>query len=156
MIECNTIEELNRLELYYIKIYSTFKNGYNLALGGKGSIGYRYSNEIKMKMSGKNNPMYGKCGKDSPWYGGKHSIESKKRISEASKGRRFSKESKQKMSEAHKGRKFSKETKRKMSEAHRGKNNFMYGKTHSDETKRKISESKKSKCIGEDNQMNRR
>ena len=70
--------------------------------------------------------------------GNKHTKESKKKISEAKKGkpsgmegRKHSEETKRKMSEAQKGKKhapLSEETKRKMSEAHKGKTKPYKGK----------------------------
>lgn len=41
---------LNELEIYYIKRYDTFKNGYNLTIGGGGCSGFRMSEETKEKM----------------------------------------------------------------------------------------------------------
>jgi len=100
-----------------------------------------------------------------PW---NHSPITRKKISEAGKGRKFSEETKRKISEALrgvlkgrkrseetkkkisktlkgmlKGRKFSEGAKKKMSESHKGKN-------HSEETKRKMSRSHKGvKCSEE-------
>ena len=77
---------------------------------------------------------------------GSHSDETKKKISEANKGKKRTSEQKKKMSEAHKGqiawnkgkktRPHSEETRKKMSEAHKGY-------SHSEETKRKLSEAHK-------------
>ena len=53
---------------------------------------------------------------------------------------KMSEESKRKMSEAKKGKTHSEETKRKMSETQKGENSHNYDKKHSEETKRKISE----------------
>ena len=65
--ECDNIDELNRLEIYYIGWYDTYNNGYNLTLGGEGQSGFKHSEETKKKMSknhadvlGKKNPMFGK------------------------------------------------------------------------------------------------
>jgi group I intron endonuclease len=47
-------EELNSLEIYYIKENNTyFKNGsgYNMTFGGEGNSGYVFTDEIKKKMS---------------------------------------------------------------------------------------------------------
>lgn len=70
----------------------------NITDGGDGASGYNPSKETLIKLSiassGENNPMYGKRGKDSPLHGrpsgmlGKsHSSETKKKMSEARKGR---------------------------------------------------------------------
>lgn len=52
---------------------------------------------------GKETPMYGKRGKDNPNYGSKRTLESRKRMSLAAKGRKHSEEAKIKMSLAKKG-----------------------------------------------------
>lgn len=76
--------------------------------------------------------------------GKKFSEETKKKMSEAHKGRvswnkgkKFSEETKNKMSEAHKGKKLSEETRRRLSEAR---------KNMSEETKKKIGAAKKGTC----------
>lgn len=122
--ECDNIEDLNKLEIYYIGLYDTYNNGYNLTLGGNNGLGYKPTAETLKRMSeaqsGKNNAMYGR----------KHSEKSLKRMSEAhkgiiplNKGKHHSEESKRRMSEAQKGKKHSEASKRKMSEARKGKNN---------------------------------
>lgn len=87
--KCNTKEELDKKEKYYISKFNTFKpNGYNMTLGGdKGTLGWipteenkkniskgnkkfwnsvddKYKKELGNRMSkinsGENNPMYGK------------------------------------------------------------------------------------------------
>ena len=80
------------------------------------------------KMIGEDNPM---CkidftGQSNPFYGKKHSEESK-----------------QKMASVKLGRKLSDETKKKMSECHKGEKHHFFGKHHLEETKKKISETKK-------------
>jgi len=66
-------------------------------------------------------PEYNILAKAGSSFGFKHSEESKRKMGEASLGRRLgskhSEETKIKMSEVRKGRKYSEETKRKMSEA---------------------------------------
>lgn len=122
--ECDNIEDLNRLEIYYIDLYNTFYDGYNLTLGGGGMIGYIPSKETRRKMSkagkikifskeqrrkmsestkGNKNPMFGKSGKESPNYGKKFSIEHRQNMSDAAKGKYFSEKTKQKMSCAKRG-----------------------------------------------------
>jgi len=103
-----------------------------------------------------------------PWItGGKHSEETKKKMSESHKGKTISKETRKKFSYYRKGRKHSEETKNKMSESHKGhpyhnvpqskeqrkkhsefmksNKNPMLGKKHSKESKRKMSESSSGK-----------
>jgi hypothetical protein len=75
------------------------------------------------------------------------SEETRKRMSEASKGRTHSEETKKRMSEVHKN--ISEETRRKLSEAHKGK-------TRSEETRRKISELKKGRKWWNDGCGNRK
>ena len=66
---------------------------------------------------------YGRIGEKHHWYGKHHSEETKRKISEANKGRNFSEEHKKKIGTMRKGKKFTKETKNKMSKQRKGKNN---------------------------------
>ena len=75
-------------------------------------------------------------GEKNPFYGKKHSEETKNKNSEAHKGKHLSEETKRKISEVKKGTHHSEETKRKISRAQKGK-------PKSDETRRKLSEAKK-------------
>lgn len=52
--KADNIDELNRLEIYYIGWYDTYNNGYNLTLGGKSNVGYKHSEESKRKNSESN------------------------------------------------------------------------------------------------------
>jgi hypothetical protein len=80
--------------------------------------------------------------------------ETKKKLSEAQKGKKLSDDTKKKMSEAHKGMKASDDTKKKLSEAHKGvklsdehRKNISEGRKGmkaSDDTKKKISEAMKA------------
>ena len=141
----------------------------NLTDGGESwspseEIRRKISISLKGKMVGRKNPNYGKpmTEKQKNQISAalkcrKHSEETKRKISEAGKGRvawnkgkKLSKEHKRKMSEAHKGnlgywtgKKLSKEHKQKMSKALEGKSPWNKGKKlgpRSGETKRKISE----------------
>lgn len=74
------------------------------------------------------------------------SAETRRKISEAMKGRTLSAETREKLSAAHKGKHrgpVSEETRRRMSDAHAGK-------ARSEETKRKISASRKGKLHSEE------
>jgi group I intron endonuclease len=102
---------MNEREPYHI---STLKPAYNAAPGGLGHTGVPWTEErriqFKEKMSGKNNPNFGKPCSD----------ETKQKLSDALKGREISEESRKKRSETMKGVPKSEETRRKMSEAQKG------------------------------------
>lgn len=65
----------------------------------------------------------------------------------------ISEATKRKMSEAKKGKRLSEETKRKMSEVHKGKTTWMKGKYHSEESKKKMSIVKKGKRLSEEHKI---
>ena len=75
---------------------------------------------------------------------GKFSEASRRKISEAKRGRSLSVEHRRKISEGNRGKTMSAEARRKMSEAQKGNQRFL-GKTHSSETRRKISEANRGK-----------
>lgn len=153
-------DKLDEREKFWIEQYNAYKNKkhYNLTPGGdfnpmkveeivkkrsgenhyfhksngheptRGFLGHHHTQETKDKLSkkfsGKNNPMYGK----------KHSLETRKKISQNLPDRsgknnpRF-------------GQHLSDETKNKISLANKGSNHPMYGKHHSEEVAEKISKS---------------
>lgn len=45
------IRELNNLEIYYIRLFDSYKNGYNNTIGGNTSIGHVVSHETRIKLS---------------------------------------------------------------------------------------------------------
>lgn len=47
---------LDEMEKYYIELYDSYNNGYNGNLGGSSNIGYKHSEETKLKFSGINAP----------------------------------------------------------------------------------------------------
>lgn len=55
---------LKYMESYFITEYNSFNNGYNMTIGGEGSLGYKHTPEQimknKIKNSGKNHYNYGK------------------------------------------------------------------------------------------------
>ena len=146
ILEDNIFPELlSDLEISYIKRYNTLvPNGYNLSLGGEHG---KHSEVSRQKMSDiqKSNPSRGMLGK-------KHSVETRKRMSETQsaeknprfgkpsprRGKKHTEASKQKMSKSRKGKVFSPQARRNMSKAH-------LGQTPADETRRKLSEAAKKR-----------
>jgi group I intron endonuclease len=93
------VENLPEKEIFYIKEYDTYNNGYNMTTGGENNIGYEYgehhSQQIKKafsvvddngKTKGHNcairmvQKRRSYVGKNNPFYGKKHSLESKQRM----------------------------------------------------------------------------
>ena len=102
--ECNTQDELNEWEMYYINKLNTKKpNGYNLNDGGKGQSGFHHSEESRRKMSSSQMGIR----KGIP-----RTEDVKKKISKAMKGR--------KVSSGMTGHKHSEESKKKMSVNRKG------------------------------------
>jgi len=166
-------KELNKLEEYYIELYHAVISHeyYNLKEGGDSGnpwsgksedeikeickkisnnnskywSGKQRNNETKKKISQTKTGKY--IGEKHPFYGGHHSEESKKKMSEANigrpahnKGKSMSKEQRQKLIEIRTGTHHTEETKQKMSEVRRGENNPMYRKQFSESHKKKISQ----------------
>ena len=124
-------EEVNKMEIALISLFkSTNREEFGYNLQTGGNTAGKHSEESKKKMSEARK--------------GKHlSKEHKNKMSEAHKGKRHSEEHKNKIREAHKGKRHSEETRNKMSEANTGENNYWYGKHLSKEHKNKIGEAKK-------------
>lgn len=142
--ECDTIEELNQIEIFYIGYYGTFgNNGYNLTVGGKsGLVGFKHTDKSKKKMS-------------ESQKGKKLSEETKRRMSKAQKNKVVSEKTRRKISEGHKGFKLPEKVKRKISVAlkgkYTGKDSPLYGKPLSKERRRRMSEDRIGKQVGKDN-----
>ena len=60
VLEYCTEQELDEREMYYINLYNSVNNGYNLSNGGKSIRGFKWNEEQKDKKRGKNHPLYGK------------------------------------------------------------------------------------------------
>ena len=118
LARCNSMEEMNHREMYYIKIFNSLSpNGYNLDSGGKNNIMH---SDTKKKLS------IAHTGKKR----GPFSKEHKRRLSEANKGQNL-------------GGTLPEETCRKISEANSGENNYMFGKKQSERNKKAVSEANK-------------
>lgn len=143
---------LNRLEKLYVKIYDSMNpdKGYNLQSGGDSN--YLVSDETRNKLSGANNPNYGKplnpitkmkisqsrkgkySGKNNPMYGKSHSIETRKKISDSLLGNKLSSETKEKMSKSKNTTGFFRVTKQNSKSCKQG---FRWMYQYYDGTKRK-------------------
>lgn len=95
--ECNTQDELNEWEIYYIKALNTkAPNGYNLTDGGGGKIGYVTSQETRERLSkshmglglGEKRPEQAEKmkGEKNPFFHKRHSKESIEKMKASHKG----------------------------------------------------------------------
>ena len=134
-------EEVNKMEIALISLFkSTNREEFGYNLQTGGNTAGKHSEESKNKMS-------------EARKGKRHSEEHKKKISESLKGKHPSEETKKKISEALKGKPRSEESKKKQSESIKGEKHPMYGKRHSEESKNNMSEGRKGKLLGEKHPM---
>jgi group I intron endonuclease len=84
--ECKEFNELCCLEQFYIKYFQTNnKNfGYNLTKGGEGTFGYKPTYESIQKWK---NSLPDRSGENNPFYGKRHSKETRKILSNKRKGK---------------------------------------------------------------------
>lgn len=154
-IECETEEELvfwtDEWEKYYIEKYDSFKHGYNMTLGGGGTLGRKHTEETRKKQSEIAKEQYRKgrkpnCAEWSEEQRKKQSETWKKKCEEGYvqpfKGKHHTEEWKKKhvYGEANPmfGKKWDEE--RKMYTKKEDYVNPFKGKHHTEESKRKISE----------------
>jgi hypothetical protein len=144
-----TEEEAFKHEIYMISVFGRKDLGTgilrNKTNGGDGTSGHApwnkgktgiYSEEtlqkmkktLSEKMSGENNPMYGKMGEQHPAYGYKHTKESLKMFSDRQKGEKNHMYGRCGEKNHMYGKKHTEEAKKKMSERQLGEKNHMYGK----------------------------
>lgn len=124
-LENVTREFLLEREIYYINKYNSYKDGYNMSLGGDGSSLYVISDETREKYR-KN------------MIGNKHFL-----------GRKHTEETKRKIGDVHRGKVVSEATRKKLSEyskKRKGELNPFYGKKHTEETKAKLRKTNGKKC----------
>lgn len=135
-----TKEEADELEDLNIIAFNTTDVNYGYNIRNGGSHG-RLSEETKQKISDNLKGKY--CGENHPFFGKQHTVESRKKMSKALKGKKLSAEHREHITIA--TRNMSQDTKNKMSIAKSGENHPMYGKHHSNISKSKMSISKKDR-----------
>lgn len=172
--ECESKENLNEREIYWIKFYNAAKSTkyYNIAEGGFGygntltglsKEDYElFCEKARLNHLGSKNPQYGLKGELSPSFGCKRSDEVKNRISNTVKinAQNLSKEEKERRSKkqsiAQTGLKRSEKAKENMKiaqnrpEVKKKRSESLKKVPRTEEWKRKISESQKGKVISDD------
>ena len=120
-------KEAREREIYWIKKYRSDESsfGYNII----SSLHFNYSDEFRegarnrgKKLTGKNNPFYGK----------RHTIETRKKLSKRFTGKKHTQETKDKMSKTRRANPLTREL------------NGMFGKKHTQETKDKMSKTRRA------------
>lgn len=129
-----TKQEAEMFEVEIIKHYKTNNRKYGYNISNGGECIGKHSEESKTKMSKSRMGKY--SGINHPHF-----------------GKTLSQETKDKISKSHTGFKHTEESKQKMSTNRSGEKHFMYGKKHLKETKDKISKSHIGKLVGPDNGM---
>ena len=155
VIDSTLLKEIaNEKEKYWIKhLNCKHPNGYNLTIGGQGTLGHKHSEQSKRKMSlagkGRKKSEKWKKEKSKERRGKKLSLETRRKISEARigkkhprKGHPLSEETRQKISISRKGQMLTEEHRKKLIER-----SYMRGKTHSPEAREKIRIANKGKIL---------
>ena len=140
--ECNSKEELDEKEIYYIAEYDAQNNPnfYNLTKGGESGLGGAKFKGHKHTEQSRKQISESLKGEKNPFFGQHHTEKTRKHLKEKWKTRPpISDETRLKLSKARKGRKFTEEHKRKISEAQKGEKGNNWGKKLSADTKNKIS-----------------
>lgn len=128
------IADLNRKEQEYIKKFDSYKNGYNMTLGGEGVRGLFLTPDAVARMRAGLKEYY--RTHPNPFQGKTHSEKTRKVLSELASKRTGEKASMH-------GKHLTEEQKKILSECAKqrtGENNHFFGKVHNDSTKKKISE----------------
>jgi group I intron endonuclease len=120
VVEQRYLDEIFKIKNHYYYYYNVAKNA------SAPMIGRRHTYESIKKMSGENNPSFGKRGPDSPNFGRKHSPETIAKLKERPPNL---------------GREWTDDQKKHLSEKNRGCGNPRFGQKVSDATKKLISDS---------------
>lgn len=131
-------EKLDSREIYWIdKLNSLYPNGYNLSHGGQAYLTEEERLIMSERVSGDKNPMYGMTGELNPFYGKKHSEETRRTLSELAVGRDVSIETRNKIGKSTK-------------ERHKNFGHPFKDKNHTDEAKDKISKAMKGRFVSDE------
>lgn len=135
------LETLDQKEIDWIKELDTVHpNGYNLSSGGQGFLTIEERLQMSERVRGENNPMFGMHGDLNPFYGKKHSKETKELMSEIGRNRTFSEETRVKIGVA---------TALRQEEL----GHPMQGKTHTKEAREKISSAMKNRDVSSETRV---
>ncbi len=150
MSKIDIINELNRLEIYYIEFHNSFKdnneNGMNLNKGGNiNQVSQETKDKIRLYATGKTPTQETKDKISKANKGKKRTQEEIEAIIKKLTGRKRSGESKKRMSEIMTGKIFTDEHKKNLSESKKGDKSWNYGKKHKEESILKMSEAHKGK-----------
>ena len=149
--------KLDYIEIRLIRKFDTFRNGYNMTLGGEGFLGQNHSPETLLKISEK---LKGRIHSEKtrkklskPNKGKKRSIQTCQKISQGKIGRKHTQETRVKISKSLSGKSRPKEVCEKISISHLGEKHWMFGKKHSEESIRKMSAAKRGKKLSEETRL---
>ncbi len=159
---CQTKLQANFYQIEFIKLFDAKRKGYNICDGGQGAskiMDLETRNKISKSVSGENNPFYGKrhsqqtkkiyfIGEANAFYGKRHSQQARKKISEGNKGKKRTQEYKKWLSSIKSGKNhhfygqhLTAIHREKISYSISGSKHWNYGKSPSQETRKKMSQS---------------
>lgn len=107
VIDVVSSDKLDEYEIYYIEYYNSFKDGYNMTMGGGGHLGVEMTESTKQKLRDAN-------------LGKKQSFEAIEKRRQKMIGHTTSEDTRKKLSDAHKGKIMTDEHKENLSKSHMG------------------------------------
>ena len=95
---CASLPELCALEQWYIRVYDSFENGYNLSMGGEGNLGHKHTlktrNQMSVSAMGRKHTLEFiewlsdvRTGEGNPHYGKPRPEETKRKIAKGNIGK---------------------------------------------------------------------